>query len=134
MINLTVVRSYLSDATVGFLVLPSGQRLQTLEQAWRNNRQNVSCIPQGTYVVRRDRSGRWQFYSIQNVPNRTLIEIHPANYVSQLEGCLSLGMGRMNDNVSLSRSKDAIDMLLDEVGDEDFILTFRAFDPAFDEA
>ena len=31
-------------------------------------------------------------YRLDFVPNRTNIDIHPANYVEQLEGCIALGL------------------------------------------
>lgn len=131
MIKLEVVRSYLKGATVGFIDLPN-KRLQTLERPWDNNIAGKSCIPEGTYRVKRDKSGRWQYYAIQNVPSRTFIEIHPANYVNQLEGCLALGMARMEDNISVASSKDALSVFMDYVGEDDFELTFRSFNPNFD--
>lgn len=130
--HLSVVRSYTQTATIGFIDMPSGKRLQTLERPWLNNRPNESCIPQGTYLVGRDNSGRWQYYSVTNVPNRTFIEIHPANHVGELAGCLSLGMERANNNESLVWSQTAIDLFVGEMGDDDFLITFRSFSPDFD--
>lgn len=131
MFNLEVVRSYLPAATVGYIIV-DGRKLQTLERPWRLNEANISCIPEGTYLVKRDRSGRWQYYSITNVPNRTFIEIHPANNVEQLAGCLALGVNRMRDSVSVSSSEVAIDLLMDYVGDNDFTITFRSYNPNTD--
>lgn len=131
MFNLTVVRSYTEKATVGFIVV-NGEKLQTLEQPWRMNETNISCIPEGTYLVNRDHSGRWQYYAIQNVPNRTFIEIHPANHVEQLQGCLALGMTRASNGFSVNNSEKAINKLVDYVGESDFLLTFRSYNPNTD--
>lgn len=66
---------------------------KTLEIAWKNNAINISCIPTGEYKV------KWSFsntfkrftYEITNVPGRSGIRIHPANYFHQLKGCIALG-------------------------------------------
>lgn len=131
MIKLEVIRSYLGHGTVGYIQLPDGVELKTLEKAWLDNEPNVSCIPEGTYLVKRDSSGRWQYYSIQNVPNRTFIEIHPANTTEQLAGCLALGVSSLEDG-SLIRSQEAVNYFVETVGDNDFMLTFRSYNPNTD--
>jgi hypothetical protein len=53
----------------------------------------VSCIPAGTYRVKRDWSpkhGR-KVYELQGVPGRSEIQIHSANDARELEGCIALG-------------------------------------------
>lgn len=129
--HLTVVRSYLPDATIGFIEF-GNKKYQTLEKPWLNNEPHKSCIPEGTYLVERDFTGRWQYYSITNVPMRTFIEIHPANKVSELEGCLALGMNRADDNISLLHSAKAIQDLVEHIGLNKFLLTFRSFNPSVD--
>ena len=126
-----VVRSYLDIATAGYVDV-NGQRLQTLERPWLNNKASKSCVPEGTYIVNRDHTGRWQYFSIINVPNRTFIEIHPANKVEHLEGCLALGMQRGSDNISIINSEAAINVLLGTQGEESFLLTFRQYNPNTD--
>jgi len=130
--HLTTVRSYLPIATIGYVDLPS-KRLQSLERPWLNNKVSVSCIPEGTYLVKRDRTGKHQYYAIQNVPNRTFIEQHAANYVSQLEGCQALGLTRMDDHISIGSSELAMKDLMQYIGDDEaYLMTFRSFNPAFD--
>lgn len=126
-----IVRSYTPTATIGFVGV-NGVRLQTLEQPWRDNESNRSCIPEGTYLVKRDKVGRHQWYAVQNVPNRTFIEFHPANKVGELAGCTAFGMSRASDNESLVRSTDAMNYFLEYVGDNDFFVTYRSFSPAND--
>lgn len=129
--HLHIVRSYTPTATIGYCDV-NGTILQTLEQPWRDNEPDRSCIPEGTYLVKRDKTGRHQWFAVQNVPNRTFIEWHVANYVSQLEGCTSFGMSRASDNESVNRSQDALEYLLSYLGDEDFFVTYRSFSPASD--
>jgi len=88
--------------TLGVLVTTQGVELfvcKTLELAWNNNQNNISCIPDGTYVCIWTRSNRLSTlantdvytYEITNVLNRSGIRIHSANYFYQLLGCIALG-------------------------------------------
>ena len=65
----------------------------TVERPWQNNQEDVSCILAGSYrVAMRDSvKHHGQVYGVQNVPDRSDIEIHPANLASQLLGCIALG-------------------------------------------
>ena len=65
----------------------------TVERPWQNNQEDVSCIVAGSYrVAMRDSvKHHGQVYGVQNVPDRSDIEIHPANLASQLLGCIALG-------------------------------------------
>jgi hypothetical protein len=64
----------------------------TLELPWKDNQRRISCIPEGTYKAIKHRSPKFgESVWIQNVPNRSEILIHPANYVRQLLGCIAPG-------------------------------------------
>lgn len=65
----------------------------TIEREWSNNKVGVSCIPQGKYSVVKTYSPRFKkdLYLIENVPNRSGIRLHPANYARQLNGCIAFG-------------------------------------------
>lgn len=64
----------------------------TLELPWKNNTRKVSCIPKGVYKVLKRLSPKYgDHFHIQDVPNRDLILIHPANYVTDLLGCIAVG-------------------------------------------
>lgn len=126
-----IVRSYTPTATIGYMDL-GGTRVQTLEQPWNNNEPNRSCIPEGTYIVKRDKTGKHQWYAVQNVANRTFIEWHVANEVEELAGCTAFGMRRASDGQSLTRSRSALELVLKDAGDDDFIVTYRSFDPSLD--
>lgn len=101
----------------------------SLELPWRDNQPNLSCIPAGTYTAWRVYSGRFvrDVYQLQNVPDRSAIEIHPANWAgdveqgwySDLQGCICLGLyrstlvapnGRMQS--AISQSTVALDKLM----------------------
>lgn len=71
-------------------------------------------IPCGTYRVIEDKVGKNGIsLSVLNVPNRSAIEIHCANYYNQLRGCIALG-GYFNGEI-LNQShpyvKSAIDIV-----------------------
>ncbi len=73
----------------------------TLELPWRDNRQNISCIPTGEYEVVRRYSPHFakELYWIRNVHKRSWILIHAANFAgdtelgwqSHLQGCIAIG-------------------------------------------
>lgn len=65
---------------------------KALELPWKNNERRVSCIPAGTYQIIKHTSPKFgQCYWVQDVPNRSEILIHPANYHHQLLGCIAPG-------------------------------------------
>lgn len=63
----------------------------TIELPWRDNRKGKSCIPEGRYRLQ----DRWsphlgQHIQVMNVPDRSLILIHPANDAKkELRGCIA---------------------------------------------
>lgn len=73
---------------------------KTIELPWKQNQNNISCIPTGTYEV------KWTFslrllrytYEIQGVKDRTGIRIHPANFFFDLKGCIALGNNMIDLN------------------------------------
>lgn len=73
----------------------------TLELPWQDNAVGTSCIPPGpdeaerTYLIRkcspaRSRFDYWHLH-VLDVPGRTAIKMHAANYVYQLRGCIAVG-------------------------------------------
>jgi len=65
---------------------------KTLELPWKNNSQNISCIPAGKYRVIKRFSDQYQnHFHVLNVPGRSMILIHPGNYYSQTQGCILVG-------------------------------------------
>lgn len=68
----------------------------TLELPWKKNKQWISCIPKGTYPVtyrkaEESRNFDYDHFHVQNVPGRTWILIHIANFIRQLLGCIAIG-------------------------------------------
>ncbi len=82
--------------TLGRLFIFDGLDIEyeccTLELADNNNRRNTSCIPVGEYNVKPRTSEKYgKHYLVENVENRDYILIHPANYYTQLKGCIAVG-------------------------------------------
>lgn len=119
-----LVRSYLPDRTVGVLS-DANVYFKTLERPWRSNMPNISCIPEGVYVVKRDKTGKHQFYAVQNVEGRSAIEFHAGNFVEHSAGCILVGKS-FNKEFNLVNSNNAISELLEVIGDSSFILNIRA--------
>lgn len=107
MTTVTIAREPSQDyGTFGKLVAPGPNcvfECVTLELPWRDNRRNVSCIPEGRYRVEWSRSGRFgEVYRVLDVPGRSGILIHPGNWagdrfmrmMSDVEGCILLGAKR----------------------------------------
>ena len=72
--------------------------LHTTELPWRNNRQQRSCIPVGTYACAMVHSPKFgKVYGVANVPGRSHVLIHAANlggdiemgWATQLHGCIA---------------------------------------------
>ncbi|MBD3630528.1 DUF5675 family protein [Cyclobacterium sp.] len=71
----------------------------TLELPWKDNQQNISCIPEGRYKVKKRSSQKYgNHLHILDVPGRSWILIHEANFVSQLRGCIAIGKARADIN------------------------------------
>lgn len=107
MVSFRIVRDRLTTdgPTMGQL-FAGGATYQTLELPWRENAHGVSCIPPGTYPVTLKFSPKFQRMMplILDVPGRTSILIHPANSVTELEGCVAIGAARIV-------GKDSVPML-----------------------
>lgn len=117
-------RSYLPDRTVG-IFKGEDLRLASLERPWFENKINISCIPEGAYLVKRDKHGRHQWYAVQDVEGRTSIELHIGNKVHDSNGCILLGLN-FSEKHDINLSSVAMRRLLETVGDDDFILSVRA--------
>ncbi len=64
----------------------------TLELPFITNAKNISCIPTGEYKVSTRNSEKYgDHYQVENVMMRDYILIHPANYYTQLRGCIAVG-------------------------------------------
>ena len=96
-----LLRTSTSDeGTFGYFIC-DGFYWRTLELPERQNKSNISRIPNGEYMVqiRYSPSFRKYLYCLQNVKNRSFILIHGANFAgdtskgfqTHLHGCIALG-------------------------------------------
>jgi hypothetical protein len=77
----------------------------------------AAAIPEGEYRGCKRESAHFGMLVVGiDVPNRTNIECHPANYPSQLLGCVAIG-GRQ-DGDALDNSRDAFDRMMAAVPDQ----------------
>ena len=99
---------YHPNATLGVIEVDS-ERFYTVERPWLDNKPNVSCIPVGTYEMGWRESPRCgETWHVKDVPDRTHILIHVANFSRDVHGCIGLGMSLMGDTVAVSESKKAV--------------------------
>jgi len=87
--------------TEGLLVIRDDNGLfrfecKTLELAWHNNKNSISCIPAGSYPVKKrkaEQSGSFGYDHLhfQNVAGRKWILIHAGNFFTQIRGCILVG-------------------------------------------
>lgn len=96
--NAVLYRHYQETETLGILVVYKNNKLvyscSTIELPYKNNERNISCIPEGIYTVKKEKPNskfNYVHFSILNVPNRSGILIHVANYVKELRGCIAVG-------------------------------------------
>lgn len=109
--------------------------LHTGELPWRDNQENISCVPAGTYTAVLLFSPHFNrsLFHLVDVPGRTNCMIHPANWMGdaakgykwQLEGCIALGMGagELEGQEALLVSDVAIKNFYSEAGIEPIQIT-----------
>lgn len=96
--EIIIVRNnYQDKQTLGFLFVIENDEIlfecKTLELPWKDNKSKVSCIPKGTYSAKKEYSNSFKqdLFELKNVPGRSEIKIHSANYYIQLKGCIGVG-------------------------------------------
>lgn len=85
--------AYTHYGTFGVMIIDGLPKYVTLEDPWMDNERNVSCIPIGVYkakVVKSPSKGL-KVWELQNVPDRTHIQIHIGNSQFDTDGCILIG-------------------------------------------
>lgn len=81
------------DCTIGVFIASGEYVCMALEPPWLENRRNVSCIPCGTYPLKRYKHRtRGDVWRVEGVPDRSGILIHPGNSVEDTRGCILPGV------------------------------------------
>ena len=131
-INLLLIRdTFTEESTVGRLFINGELFCDTLENPWKNNQRNISCIPDGEYDVRlrlpRESASRDYIHLlVKEVPNRDWILFHRGNTAKDTSGCILVGQGSKHNAVQNSRL--AMDLLIKEIinlGGEDINLIIK---------
>jgi hypothetical protein len=88
---LALKRIYFPTGTNGQIECKGKIICNTIELPWRNNESRVSCIPEGTYLLEKRYSKKFQWHiEITQVRNRGAILFHPANNaLKELNGCIA---------------------------------------------
>jgi hypothetical protein len=128
--------AYTPMGTFGSMQMPDGTKIFTVEDAWRENKPNVSCIPLGSYHCspRFYNRGGYPAIRIEDVENRSHILIHRGNTELDVEGCIVTGMklGFINNRWAVASSRAAFDIVVENLGDQHFELLIENFDPSQD--
>lgn len=90
----------------------------TLELPDRANMRNISCIPTGIYEVKPRTSAKYkEHFEVTKVLNRKYILIHPANYYTDLKGCIGVGADFYDINkdgeMDITSSRDTMSKILE---------------------
>ena len=113
------------NATIGILKI-GDFKCFTLELPWQGNESNVSCIKAGKYKARKYNSpSKGAVLLLEDVENRTYIEIHAGNYTRQILGCVLVGDSIKfldNDDIpDVTNSKNTLSKLLDVCSDFEYV-------------
>jgi hypothetical protein len=89
--ELSILRTYHPLGTNGLWLHEQDLVCYSIELPWLENMHNVSCIPEGRYVMqKRFTEKRGEHLVVTDVPERSGILVHPANYaLEQLRGCIA---------------------------------------------
>lgn len=120
--NLQLIRTAYPKGVNGVLLFEDVELCKTIELPWLGNIPRISCIPEGSYLLRKRHSltFNWHF-EVVGVKGRTNILIHPANNAAvELKGCIApvlqhTGEGRgSSSRIALERLKDRLYPVLDQ--------------------
>lgn len=124
MINVTLDRIGEHDGqTYGVLRVANRPRFVTIEDAWRDNKPDVSCIPVGVYRCAYYSSPKFGWtYLVDGVPGRSGILIHPGNSHEDTRGCILVGSSFSPDAGSsgIIHSRTAFGLFLRLLKDEKY--------------
>lgn len=105
---------YGENETIGVLQLADKVLCYTLELPWRDNKNNISCIPEGKYKCIRGILKGNERWLLQDVPNRTGVFVHGGRTHRDILGCIltGSGVGYINDDRAVLGSQNALSELM----------------------
>lgn len=128
--KLLISRSYGQNSTLGSLFVMNGNEkvfeCKTIELPDKNNQHNISCIPEGIYVVNKITSPtKGKCFLVLGVKDRSAVEIHIGNYAAGKKvdtlGCILPGMRFIDMNkdsfIDVAESTIAMKKLLEILPD-----------------
>lgn len=108
--------------TFGVLIHDLHPFCVTLERPWKDNQQNISCIPEGNFIFKRRFSEKrdYEVYEACSVPNRKYIQIHKGNRLSDTNGCILVGekFEKLGNIYGVFESGKAFNELMGIIGDD----------------
>lgn len=119
-VKLILSRDKLPSETLGTYYVMQGYeelyKCRCVELPWLNNKKNMSCIPDGVYeCIKISTKKHPNSFLIKDVPNRSAIMIHIANFTYDLAGCQAAGLQfkdiDSNGIIDVSGSKIAMQSL-----------------------
>jgi hypothetical protein len=136
MANVELFRLRRSDQGTEGMLVTGDFKCRTLELPWRENAQQISCIPPAEYKVDLRLSNKYgRVYWVRKVPNRTYILIHSGNYAgdkskgykSHVMGCILLGKksGHLGGQVAILNSRLAVRSFTEWMNYESFNLRIQ---------
>jgi len=138
----TIYRYNKSDQGTRGIISASGFFCHTLELPWRDNQQNISCIPAGEYEclfvkIKRRIGGRRDLYWLKLVEGRSGVLMHAGIYAgdkskgfkSNVLGCILLGhdIGQLKGQQAIFRSRECVSDFIEHMNKEPFKLIVREF-------
>lgn len=125
--ELLLLRSYYPKGVNGVLLFQETELCKTIELPWRDNLQQVSCIPEGKYKLTKRYSSRFKWhFEVKDVRSRKYILFHCANDAEkELQGCIApvlrhTGEGKgIHSRMALDRMKNILYPYLDK----EFVIT-----------
>lgn len=92
-----LIRTPVEGQTPGTLVMLDGGKKvlesKTLELPWKDNKKNESCIPVGSYLVKKVTSPTFgECFEVTGVEGRSAILIHAGNFRRDTRGCILPGV------------------------------------------
>ncbi len=127
--NLFLRRVGSSIGTFGVLLEHEIPIIVILEPPDKNNEQDISCIPEGSYICRRVDSPKYgDTFEITDVEGRSHILFHWGNWLHNTKGCPLTGEGfkKLSGKPAVTYSKRAFKTFMDYMeGEDEFPLTIQ---------